>query len=78
MLFWRENLGEAESTMQKRVLKRALERAGVQPEDVDYILAGDLLNQCIGSSSACGISEFHFMVCMEPVLPWGSRCLWQR
>ena len=41
---------KAESTMQKRVLKRALERAGVQPEDVDYILAGDLLNQCIGSS----------------------------
>ena len=38
--------------MQKRVLKRALERAGVQPEDVDYILAGDLLNQCIGSSFA--------------------------
>ena len=35
---------KAESTMQKRVLKRALERAGVQPEDVDYILAGDLLN----------------------------------
>ena len=30
---------KAESTMQKRVLKRALERAGVQPEDVDYINA---------------------------------------
>ena len=41
---------KAESTMQKRVLKRALERADLEPKDVDYILAGDLLNQCIGSS----------------------------
>lgn len=41
---------KAESTMQKRVLRRALERAGMTPDDLDYILAGDLLNQCIGSA----------------------------
>ena len=41
---------KAESTMQKRVLRRCLERAGMEPEDLDYILAGDLLNQCIGSA----------------------------
>ena len=41
---------KAESAMQKRVLRRALERANLEPEQLDYILAGDLLNQCIGSS----------------------------
>ena len=41
---------KAESAMQKMVLQRALEKAELTPEDLDYILAGDLLNQCIGSS----------------------------
>ena len=41
---------KAESTMQKRVLHRAMERANLKPEDLDYIFAGDLLNQCIGSA----------------------------
>ena len=27
-----------------------MEQAGLKPGDVDYVLAGDLLNQCIGSS----------------------------
>ena len=41
---------KAEATMQRRVLRRALEQAGLKPGDVYYVLAGDLLNQCIGSS----------------------------
>ncbi len=41
---------KAESAMQKRVLARALEKAGLGPEDLDCIFAGDLLNQCIGSA----------------------------
>lgn len=41
---------KAESAMQKRALRRALERANLTPEDIDYVFAGDLLNQCIGSS----------------------------
>ena len=41
---------KAESTMQKRVLGRALEKAGMNEEDLDFIFAGDLLNQCIGSA----------------------------
>ena len=42
--------------MQKTVLQRALEKAELTPEDLDYILAGDLLNQCIGSSF--GLRDF--------------------
>jgi len=48
---------KAESVMQQRVLQRALDQARMKPKDVDYILAGDLLNQCIGSSF--GLRDFH-------------------
>ena len=47
---------KAESAMQKRVLRRALDRAGLRPEDLDCVFAGDLLNQCIGSYF--GLREF--------------------
>lgn len=47
---------KAESAMQKKVLQRALDRAELKPGDLDFILAGDLLNQCIGSSF--GLREF--------------------
>ena len=35
---------------------RALEQAGLAPDELDYVLAGDLLNQCIGSSF--GLRDF--------------------
>lgn len=47
---------KAESAMQKKVLQRALDRAKLSPGDLDYIFAGDLLNQCIGSSF--GLRDF--------------------
>ena len=47
---------KAESAMQKIALSRALEKGGFVPEDMDYVLAGDLLNQCIGSSF--GLRDF--------------------
>lgn len=43
---------KAESTMQKQALTIALNRAGKSPSELDYLLAGDLLNQCIGSAFA--------------------------
>jgi len=47
---------KAEAAMQKRALRRALNKADLKPADLDYIFAGDLLNQCIGSSF--GLREF--------------------
>ena len=41
---------KAESVMQKRVLDLALKKGGLSPADIDFIFAGDLLNQCIGTS----------------------------
>ena len=41
---------KAESAMQRKVLQRALDQAGLKPGDLDCVLAGDLLNQCIGTA----------------------------
>ncbi len=47
---------KAESAMQKRALGRALEKGGLKAEDIDAVFAGDLLNQCIGTSF--GLRDF--------------------
>ena len=41
---------KAETAMQKMALNYALEKAGLQPGQLDYVFAGDLLNQCIATS----------------------------
>ena len=41
---------KAESAMQKLALGQALDRAGLPPSALDILFAGDLLNQCVGSS----------------------------
>lgn len=43
---------KAERTMQQMALERAKEKAGLTDADLDAVLAGDLLNQCITSSFA--------------------------
>lgn len=54
-VFEDDTLGEAsfekaESALQKESVTRALSKAGKTPDEVDFSLAGDLLDQCIGSS----------------------------
>lgn len=41
---------KAESRMQETAVQKALEKGGLSAQDIDYIFAGDLLNQCIGST----------------------------
>ena len=41
---------QAEAQLQKEAVALALARAGLEPEDLDLIFAGDLLNQCISST----------------------------
>lgn len=41
---------KAENKMQGDAVAKCLEKAGVTAPDIHYIFAGDLLNQCIGSS----------------------------
>ena len=54
--FGQKTWEKAESFMQKKALQRALDRAGLSPGQIDYVFAGDLLNQCIGTSF--GLREF--------------------
>lgn len=41
---------KAEGRMQSEALSRALDKAVLAPADVQYVFAGDLLNQCTGSA----------------------------
>ena len=54
--FGEKTFEKAESKFQKTAVNIALDKAGLKPEDIDHIFAGDLLNQCIGSSF--GIRDF--------------------
>lgn len=50
---WGEDSWEkTESKMQRYALSRALEKAKLDPKDLDCLFAGDLLNQCAGSNYA--------------------------
>ena len=41
---------KAESRLQQEAAEEAIKKAGVTEQDIQYILAGDLLNQCISST----------------------------
>lgn len=60
-VFEDELLGEksfekAESRLQQTSLATALKKGGFTPQDIDAVFAGDLLNQCVGSSY--GLRDF--------------------
>lgn len=48
--FGEKSFEKAESRLQKTAVQTALDKAGLTPDEIDNIFAGDLLNQCIGSS----------------------------
>ena len=47
---------EAESTLQKEAVGLALEKAGLRPEDISFVFAGDLLGQSMATSF--GLSSY--------------------
>jgi Stage V sporulation protein AD (SpoVAD). len=53
--FGEESWEKAESKMQKTVLQNAVAKSGLSLNNLDYIFAGDLLNQC--TASHYGIRE---------------------
>ena len=48
--FGQKTWEQAEKKMQQLALNKLLEKAGLSMEELDLVLSGDLLNQCIGSS----------------------------
>ena len=59
--FGKETWEKAESEMQRLAFNMALKKAGLGFDDIDAVFAGDLLNQCVGSSYGllgCNIPYF--------------------
>lgn len=52
-----ETWEQAEAFLQRKALTHAMEKAGLSPEKMDLVLAGDLLNQCTGSTY--GLKDFY-------------------
>lgn len=48
--FGQKTWEQAESELMKRTVNKALSKGGLSPNDIDYMFAGDLLNQCISST----------------------------
>ena len=59
-MFGQKTWEQGESVMQKKALETALFKAGIQKSQLDYVFAGDLLNQCIGSSFSLRDSNLPF------------------
>ena len=59
--FWGESSWEkAESKFIKETVNTALGKADISSQDIDYVFAGDLLNQCISSSFGIRDSNMPF------------------
>lgn len=51
--YWGEDSWEkAESKLQKKTAELAMSKAKITDKDIEYILGGDLINQCIGANYA--------------------------
>lgn len=48
-MFGQKTWEQAESRMQQQVIELALNKCKLSASNIDYVFAGDLLNQCIGS-----------------------------
>ena len=59
--FGEKSFEKAESRLQKTAIQIALDKAGLSPQQIDKIFAGDLLNQCIGSSFGIRELEIPFI-----------------
>jgi len=56
-----ESYEKSESALQKEALTRALKKAGKTEESLDFIFAGDLLNQCSASTFGMRDTECSFL-----------------
>lgn len=59
--YWGEKTWEkAESAMQKHAFSLAADKASIAPSSIEYLFAGDLLNQCTGSVFGLRESDIPF------------------
>ena len=48
--FGEDSWEKAESTLQKKTIEKVIEKSGRNKNEIDLLFAGDLLNQCTGST----------------------------
>lgn len=58
--FGQKTWEKGESEMVRRALELAMGKAGQQPENIEYLFGGDLLNQCIGTTFGLRDSNIPF------------------
>lgn len=59
--FGEENWEKAERKMLEEAIKMVIAKAYLKPEDIDYLLAGDLLNQTISANFAARTLKIPFL-----------------
>lgn len=59
--FGKDTWEKAETEMQLRAINGAIKLSGLRVDDIDLLLAGDLLNQCVGSSYAVSNLDIPFL-----------------
>lgn len=59
--FGKETWEQAESEMQLRAIRGAIKKSGLEEYNVDLVLAGDLLNQCVGSNYALSSIDISYL-----------------
>ncbi len=59
--FGEKSWEDAESTMLRRSLRSACRKSGIKSSELDFILSGDLLNQCTASAFAADDSGVPFL-----------------
>lgn len=62
----------AESKFVEKNMALTLQKANLKAKEVDYILCGDLLNQCTGSPLVYGNLKFRFSAYSVPALRWAK------
>jgi len=56
-----ETWEKAESKLQKKTAEKLMEKAHIKESEIDFILAGDLLNQCVGTHYAVRDFDIPFL-----------------
>lgn len=60
-MFNKDTWEQAESTMQQQIIEYVLKKSNIEATDIDFLFAGDLLNQCTGTSY--GVKNFNIPFC---------------
>lgn len=66
---------KAESKLQKSAIQRAIAKANIPTSAVDYVFAGDLLNQCAGSHYALKDTQIPILWPLWGLLYYGGKHL---